>query len=216
VEDDPNISGMAERFLSKEGYSTECCANGEEALARIYERAFDLILLDIMLPGMSGQEILKELRKLHDTPVLMMTALSDDENQLRAFELCADDYIKKPFSMQILVKRAEALLRRSGALKETIRAGRLTLFPETCSVQCGGKSITLTPKEFEILKLLAMNKGRIIRHETMLVRIWGYDFDGNEGIIHASLKKIRDKLPPGLIRTVKGLGYVLEVDDEGN
>lgn len=214
VEDDVHICDMVAKFLRKEGYEAEICSNGEVALGRIYEQRYDLIVLDIMLPGLSGQDILKELRNVYDTPVLMITALSDDENQLRAFEREADDYVTKPFSMQILMKRAEALLRRSGALKAEIKAGRLLLFPETYQAHYDGADISLTPKEFEILKLLAMNRQRIITHETLLIRIWGYDFDGNEGIIHASMKKLRDKLPKDLIRTVKGVGYVLEVSDE--
>jgi two-component system response regulator VanR len=140
----------------------------------------------------------------------MMTALSDDDNQLRAFNNHADDYVAKPFSMQILVKRAEALLRRSGALKKEIQAGKLLLFPESYGVDYGGVKIALTPKEFEILELFARNAGKIITHETLLSRIWGYDFEGNEGIIHASMKKLRDKLPCNIIRTVKGIGYCLE------
>jgi two-component system response regulator VanR len=163
-----------------------------------------------MLPGVNGHELLKELRKIHDTPVLMMTALSDDDNQLRAFENEADDYVIKPFSMPILIKRAEALLRRSGALKKEIHAGKLTLFSETYSIQYESEQIALPPKEFDILHFLVQNKGKIVPHETMLIRIWGYDFPGNEGIIHATMKKLRDKLPAKLIRTVKGVGYCLE------
>ncbi|MDG0873766.1 response regulator transcription factor [Paenibacillus thiaminolyticus] len=153
------------------------------------------------------------MRKINDTPVLMMTALSDDRNQLTAFTNEVDDYVTKPFSMPILVKRVEALLRRSGAIKKEITAGKLTLFPETYGVEYSGGKIQLSPKEFEILMLLAQNRHKIVSHETLLIKIWGYDFDGNEGIIHASIKKLRDKLPKNLIKTVKGIGYCLEVED---
>jgi two-component system response regulator VanR len=210
VEDDDNIRNMVCKFFKKTGYSVDACADGDSALEQFYGDNYHLVILDIMLPSVSGQELLKEFRKIHDTPVLMMTALSDDDTQLRAFENEADDYVTKPFSMPILIKRAEALLRRSGALKKEIHAGKLTLFPETYSIQYENEQIPLPPKEFDILHFLVQNKGRIVPHETMLIRIWGYDFSGNEGIIHATMKKLRDKLPVNLIRTVKGIGYCLE------
>jgi len=211
VEDDTRIQDMVCKFLRKEGWLVDACTNGDGALSLFYDKTYQLIILDIMLPGTNGQELLKEIRQIRDTPVLMMTALSDDENQLRAFNNQADDYVAKPFSMQILVKRAEALLRRSGALKKEIQAGKLILFPETYGAQYDGEKIMLTPKEFEILDMFARNAGKIVSHEALLTRIWGYDFDGNEGIIHASMKKLRDKLPRGIIRTIKGVGYCLEV-----
>ena len=209
VEDDDNIRNMVCRFFKKAGYSVDACADGYSALERFYDNRYQLVILDIMLPGINGQELLKDLRKINDTPVLMMTALSDDDSQLRAFENEADDYVTKPFSMPILIKRAEALLRRSGVLKKEIHVGKLILYPETYSIQYGDKQFPLPPKEFDILHFLVQNKGRIVPHETMLVRIWGYDFTGNEGIIHATMKKLRDKLQVGLIRTVKGVGYCL-------
>jgi len=212
VEDDIRIQDMVCKFLRKEGWLVDTCANGDDALSLFYDKAYQLIILDIMLPGINGQELLKELRQIRDTPVLMMTALSDDDNQLRAFNNQADDYVTKPFSMQILVKRAEALLRRSGALKKEIKVGKLALFFETYGVEYDGKKIMLTPKEFEILEQFARSAGKIISHEALLTRIWGYEFDGNEGIIHASMKKLRDKLPHGIIRTIKGVGYCLEVE----
>ena len=210
VEDDDNIRNMVCRFFEKAGYTVESCADGYSALERFYDKTYHLVILDIMLPFVSGQDLLIELRKNHDTPVLMMTALADDANELRAFENEADDYVTKPFSMPVLIKRAEALLRRSGALKKEINAGKLTLYPETYSIRYGDEQIPLPLKEFELLHFLAQNMGRIVPHETMLIRIWGYDWGGNEGIIHATMKKLRDKLPVNLIRTVKGVGYCLE------
>jgi len=214
VEDDIRIGDMICKFFRKEGWTVDFCANGDKALELFYDKQYHLIILDIMLPGINGQELLKELRKIRETPVLMITALSDNENQLRAFNNHADDYVTKPFSMQILVKRAEALLRRSGVLKKEIRVGKLALFPETHGTEYDGEKITLTPKEFEILELFMRNAGNVIAHESLLTRIWGYDFEGNEGIIHANIKKLRDKLPCNIIRTVKGVGYCLEVENE--
>ena len=214
VEDDAVIRDMVCKFLRKEGWSVDACTDGDDALELIYDNAYHLVLLDIMLPGTNGQVLLKELRQIRDTPVLMMTALSDDGNQLQAFNNQADDYVVKPFSLQILVKRAEALLRRSGALKKELKAGKLVLFPETYGAEYDGVKMSLTPREFEIIELFARNAGKIITHENLLTWIWGYDFDGNEGIIHANIKKLRDKLPSNIIRTVKGVGYCLEVEDE--
>ena len=214
VEDDTRIQDMVCKFLHNEGWVVDACTNGDDALNLLYDKSYQLIILDIMLPGVNGQELLRELRQIRDTPVLMMTALSDDDNQLRAFNNQADDYVTKPFSMQILVKRSEALLRRSGALKKEIHAGKLVLFPETYGVEYDGEKIILTPKEFEILELFVRSAGKIVTHENLLTRIWGYDFEGNEGIIHASMKKLRDKLPCGIIRTIKGVGYCLEVGSD--
>lgn len=215
VEDDPHICSMVKKFLVNAGYDVDTCTDGNKALEQFYIKNYHLVILDIMLPGLNGQDLLKELRKLNDTPVLMMTALSDDNNQIKAFSNEADDYVIKPFSMQILIKRAEALLRRSGVLKKEIRVGKLSLYPETYGVEYNGKNIKLTPKEFDILMLFVQNKDKIIPHETLLVKIWGYDFEGNEGIIHASINKLRNKLPENIIKTIKGVGYCLEdINDE--
>ncbi|TLS48927.1 response regulator transcription factor [Paenibacillus antri] len=210
VEDDVHIREMVGKFLRREGYAVDTCSDGALALERLCNKKYHLVLLDILLPGMNGQELLKELRKTQDTPVLIMSALGDEDNQLAAFANEVDDYVVKPFSLPILVKRVETLLRRSGILKKEIRFGKLALYPESYGVTYAGEAIALTPKEFEILMLFVMNKERIVPRETLLTRIWGYDFDGNEGIVHASIKKLRDKLPEHLIKTVKGVGYRLE------
>jgi len=210
VEDDQSISDIVKKFLVKEGYLVEVCHDGDEALERIYDNSYHLLMLDIMLPGADGHEILKEYRKLSDAPVLMMTALDDDGNEIRAFTNEADDYITKPFSMQVMVKRVEALLRRTGFLKKEICVGKLTLLPESHKAVYAGADIAITPKEYDILMLLAQNAGKVIPHETLLTRIWGYNFDGNEGVVHTTMKRLRDKLPASVIKTVKGVGYCLE------
>ncbi len=115
VEDDEHICNTVKTFLSEVGYKVDTCIEGNEAHKKIYDNSYQLVILDIMLPGMSGHELLQEFRKLNNTPVLMMTALSDDENQIKAFDAEADDYVTKPFKIQLLLKRVEALLRRSGA-----------------------------------------------------------------------------------------------------
>ncbi len=163
-----------------------------------------------VLTGMNGHELLREFRKLNNTPVLMMTALSDDENQIRAFDAEADDYVTKPFKIQLLLKRVEALLRRSGAVAKELHYGKLTLLPEDFKVFYDDEELLLTLKEFEILMLLVQNNGRTLSHEVILSRIWGYDFDGDGSTVHTHIKNLRAKLPDNIIKTVRGVGYRLE------
>ncbi|MDR1245543.1 MAG: response regulator transcription factor, partial [Clostridiales Family XIII bacterium] len=160
VEDDENICNTVKAFLSDAGYKVDACADGDEAYTEFYENTYQLVILDIMLPGMSGYELLRELRKMNNTPVLMMTALSDYENEIMAFDAEADDYVTKPFKIQLLLKRAEALLRRSGALAKELHRGKLTLLPEEFKAVYDDTELTLTLKEFEILMLLVRSKGR--------------------------------------------------------
>jgi two-component system response regulator VanR len=210
VEDDEHICNTVKAFLSEAGYKVDACFDGSEAYARFYENIYQLVILDIMLPGINGLELLREFRRLNDTPVLMMTALSDDENQIRAFDAEADDYVTKPFKIQLLLKRAEALLRRSGALAKEIRCGKLILRPEDFKVFYDGIELTLTLKEFEILMLFMQNKGRTLSHDTILSRVWGYDFEGDVSTVHTHIKNLRAKLPINIINTVRGVGYRLE------
>jgi two-component system, OmpR family, response regulator VanR len=210
VEDDEHIRNTVKTFLTNAGYDVDTSADGDEALELFYNKRHQLVILDILLPGIDGLELLKEIRRLSDVPVLMMTALGDDVYQISAFSKEADDYVIKPFSMQILLKRVAALLRRSGVLKKEIYAGKLTLYPESYKADYAGADLHLTPREFEILVLLTQYKGRVVSHETMISRIWGYDFIGNEGIVHSHVKNLRKKLPIRLIITVKGIGYRLE------
>jgi len=214
VEDDENICNTVKTFLTEAGYKVGACFDGNEALLKFYDNIYQLVILDIMLPGMNGHELLREFRKLNNTPVLMMTALDDDENQIKAFDAEADDYVTKPFKIQILLKRVEALLRRSGALAKEIRYGKLTLRPEDFNAVYDGTEFPLTLKEFELLMLLVQNKGRTLSHDTILSRIWGYDFDGDGSAVHTHIKNLRAKLPENIIKTVRGVGYRIESEEE--
>jgi two-component system, OmpR family, response regulator VanR len=209
AEDDEHIGNAIKAFLLDAGYSVELCADGQAACERLYDKKFHLAILDIMLPGMDGQEILKNFRKSGDVPVIMITALSGDANELRAFDNLADDFIAKPFSMQILLKRVEALLRRSGALQKEIRFGSLCLNRETFKAFWAEQELPLTLREFEILALLANNENRVVSHETLLNKIWGYDYYSSEGTVHTHIKNLRAKLPVNIIKTVRGVGYCL-------
>ena len=215
VEDDTHIRETVKAYLMDAGYQVDTCASGNDALEKFYDNIYHLIILDIMLPEVNGHELLKELRKLHDTPVLMMTALDDETNEIKAFTNEADDYVTKPFTIEILLKRVEALLRRSGVLKKEVCFGKLTLFPEAYKAEYDGANIDLTTKEFDILFLLVQNKNKILSQESLLIKIWGYDFEGGDGIVHVNIKRLRDKLPVNIIKTIKGAGYRLtEVGDD--
>jgi two-component system response regulator VanR len=210
AEDDEHIGKALRAFLVDAGYRVELCADGAEAWERLYERKFHLVILDILLPRMDGQEILRNFRRVSDAPVMMITALSGEGSQIRAFDNLADDYIQKPFSMRVLLKRVEALLRRSGVLEKEIRRGELLLNRERFKASWKGAELPLTLREFEILALLAADEGRVISHETLLGKIWGSDYDASEGTVHTHIKNLRAKLPENIIRTVRGVGYALE------
>jgi len=209
AEDDEHIGNTIKAFLLDSGYHVELCKDGDSACERLYNGKFNLVILDIMLPGMDGQEILKEFRKISDIPVMMITALSGDSPQLKAFDNLADDFVAKPFSMQVLLKRVEALLRRSGALQKEINYGALYLNRETYKALWKGNELPLTLKEFEILSLLVNYENRVLSHETLLNKIWGYDYYSSEGIVHTHIKNLRAKLPENIIKTVRGVGYTL-------
>ena len=210
VEDDLNILNSVKVFLENEGYMVDACEDGDLAMEKIYDNSYHLAILDIMLPGADGHTILKELRNLNNTPVLMLSALTDEGNQIRSFDNEADDYVTKPFKIQLLLKRVEALLRRSGALSKDIRFGGITLYPEDFKVFYDGKELPLTLKEFEILHLLIQNKNRTMTQETIMSRVYGYDFDRTGNSVQAHIKNIRAKLPVDIIKTVRGVGYRLE------
>ena len=216
VEDDEHIINSVSAFLQGEGYSVDTCTCGDVAMEKIHENGYHLAILDIMLPGTDGHAILKELRSLSDIPVLMLSALSDDGNQIRSFDGEADDYVTKPFKIQLLLKRVEALLRRSGALAKEVRYGNLTLYPEDYKVifnangDVVGNEISLTLKEFEIILLLVQNKGRTLSHEAIMSRVYGYDFDRLENTVQVHIKNLRAKLPEDIIKTVRGVGYRVE------
>ena len=212
AEDDTHIGNTIKAFLADAGYHVELCTDGAAAFDLLFNKKFNLVILDIMLPGMNGQEILKELRKESDVPVIMITALSGDKEHLKAFDNLADDFVAKPFSMQVLLKRTEALLRRSGALQKEIKTGNLCLNRETFKAFWDDKELPLTLREFEILCLLAANEEKVISHDTLLTKIWGYDYYSGEGTVHTHIKNLRAKLPCNIIKTVRGVGYQLEAE----
>jgi len=212
AEDDVHIGNTIKAFLVDAGYNVELCTDGQYACERLFDKKFNLVILDIMLPGMNGQEILKEFRKTNDVPVMMITALGGDNPQLKAFDNLADDFVAKPFSMQVLLKRVEALLRRSGAFQKEIKIGDLRLNKETFKAFWKDQELPLTLREYEILCLLANYENRVLPHDTLLTKIWGYDYYSSEGTLHTHIKNLRAKLPQNIIKTVRGVGYSLEME----
>ena len=207
VEDDKIICDTVKTFLVEAGYLVDTCYDGDDALEQFYSKKYQLVILDIMLPGTNGKELLREFRQVSSAPVLMMTALTEDKHQIDAFDNRADDYVTKPFSIPILLRRVEALLRRCGVLQDSIVFGGFTLYPESYKAHYEGKEITLTPKEFEILLYLVRHRGKVISHESLLTNVWGFDYEGDERVVHTYIKNLRNKLPVNIIKTVRSIGY---------
>ncbi|MCQ2531224.1 MAG: response regulator transcription factor [Saccharofermentans sp.] len=216
VEDSTKIrEGVCEYFemMSQGSIMMDQAATGTEGLAKIKENKYDLVILDIMLPGASGFDICKELRKTSDCPVFFLTALGNEENILKGYEIGGDDYIVKPFSVKELYCKAEALVRRMKSQEvKSIKMDELELNPFTMQVFVNGVEIELPPKEYFILKLLMENKGQVFSRESIINRVWEYDFDGTDRVVDSQIKKLRKNLGESgkRIVTLFGRGYKIQ------
>lgn len=211
VEDDRNIRSTLCEYLRLARYEVTECEDGQEAVS-LYDREDpDLVILDIMLPGMSGLDVLKELRKRDSTlPVIMLTALGDEETQMNAYEAKVDDYVVKPFSIPVFLKKIESLLRRCGKLKgEELIYGHLRIDISGYTVFWDSAPLELTLTEFELLKTLVQHHGQILNSSQLLDQVWGFDYIGEERIVDAHIKNLRRKLPENIINTAKGVGYYI-------
>lgn len=212
VEDDITTNEAICEYMQSAGHTTFSAFDGEQGLKIVKERPIDLVILDIMLPKITGLEVLKELRVQSQIPVLMLTALDDESIQASSFDEEADDYITKPFSMLLLGKRVTALLRRSGKTSELhqIQFGDITI--DFGGYTASGKNgqIDLTPKEIDLLKLLVEHKGLVLTRSQILDELWGYDYPIIERTIDTYIKNLRKKLNLDRIITVKGVGYKYE------
>ena len=217
IEDEEAIQGVVKAFLEDEGYNVVLASDGLEGMEKFREYHPDLILLDLMLPKMNGFSVCEAIRKESQVPIIMLTALDDDDSQMKGFDALADDYITKPFSMPLVVKHIEAVLRRAeqgGAAPNTvIRYKEITVDTDSLTVLVGTESVSLTTREFEILKLLLENQGRVVSRERLLDTVWGYDYVGDEKIINTHIKNIRKKLGVDYIETMRGAGYKIEKED---
>ncbi|WP_430536615.1 response regulator transcription factor [Listeria rocourtiae] len=214
VEDDPNILEVTRAFLIAEGYEVFASENGMEAFGVFESQTFDLIIMDIMMPKMDGYTLCELIRIKSSTPILMLTALGEEDSELKGFELGADDYIQKPFSYKVLLKRVEALIRRSSTESPDnipiLELAEITLNTESFQVTSHGQSVELTRKEFDILRLLMKNPGRVFTREMLLEQAWDYEYIVDTKIINTHIKNLRKKLATDKIQTVRGAGYKMD------
>lgn len=214
VEDDKDINEVVSEYMKDAGYVVLSAVTGTSAYALIRENsAIDLFILDIMLPGVNGLELLKRIRaseQHREKPVLMLTALGDDETQILSFDELADDYVIKPFSPRVLVKRVEKLSRAVRSGQKQLRCGSIVLDNDSFEVFDEGELLRLTFREFELLGTLMANAGKVLNRQQLLNHAWGYDYFGDERIVDVHIKNLRKKLISDAIVTVKGVGYKLE------
>lgn len=217
VEDEPTLAGSIRRGLEAEGFAVDHAADGHDGLWRAREGSYEAIVLDIMLPGMNGYEICRTLRKEEIwTPILMLTAKDGEYDEADAFELGADDYLRKPFSHVVLVARIRSLARRGSAPRPSaIAVGDLELNPATMTCRRGDTPIELTPREFSVLETLLRRSPGVVSKTELLDSVWGVDFDGDPNIVEVYVGYVRRKIdrPFGAetVRTVRGVGYQVAV-----
>ncbi len=214
VEDAYKSQQLLQQFLTSNGYKVDCANDGLEGIQMYKDRNYNLILLDIVMPNLDGFSMCKMIRKESDVPIIFVTALSSESDQIKGFDLLCDDYIVKPFSYNLLIKRIEAVLRRSKEDKAGVYLTfeKIKLNLKTYSAEIDGKIIDLTLKEFNILKSLIENYPQVVTREKLLDSIWGYDYFGDTRIVDAHIKNIRKKIILPYIKTVKGIGYTLQKD----
>lgn len=213
-EDDRNTNQVICEFLKESGYNVTASFDGESAVESFFEKQYDLVILDIMLPRKTGMEVLKEIRSLSNVPVIMLTALADEYTQIKSFDLQADEYVTKPFYPIVLVKRATALLRRSHPIdKTTVSFEDITVDFSSYTITKNKNQIPLTTKEFEILKILIENQGTVLSRPQILDSVWSFDSDISDRIVDTHIKNLRKKLDCHSIQTVKGIGYKFEVSE---
>ena len=211
VEDDTTINQVICEFLKESNYAVTPVFDGGEALLQFEAESFDLVILDMMLPTMSGLDVLKEIRKTSQIPVMILTALDDEYTQLVSFNHLISDYVTKPFSPLILVKRIENILRRNTVASE-ITVGDLTVSIDDCPVYWQEEKMPLTKKEYEILQALAKRKDHLVTRDQLMNTIWGYS-ELDSRVLDNHIKNIRKKIPGIPLKTITGMGYQLGGED---
>jgi two-component system copper resistance phosphate regulon response regulator CusR len=218
VEDEDKTRTYLKQGLTEAGFVCDCAADGVSGLHHLQTQAYDLAILDVMLPGMNGWAIVQELRKTHRTPVLFLTARDDVDCRVKGLELGADDYLAKPFDFVELLARVRSLLRRGQAGESPIlRVANLELDLVRRKAKRQGKTILLTAKEFSLLWLLMRRQGEILPRSLIASQVWDINFDSDTNVVDAAIRRVRAKVDdayePKLIHTVRGMGYVLEQRD---
>ena len=213
VEDEENIALFVKMELEYEGYKVEVCDDGIKGLEFSIENEYDLILLDLMLPKLNGLEVCRRLRKVKNTPIIMLTARDDVMDKVTGFQTGADDYVSKPFAIEELLARIEALLRRVNANKpiaNKLEFNDISIDMDARIVIQDGEEINLTTKEYELLVELMKNKNKVLSRDSLLENIWGYDYEAETNVIDVYIRHLRSKLKnDGYIQTVRGIGYVI-------
>lgn len=217
VDDESRMRKLVKDFLTKKGFTVIEAGDGEEAVDKFFEvKDIALIILDVMMPKMDGWQVCREIRQYSKVPIIMLTAKSDEKDELQGFDLGVDEYITKPFSPKILVARVEAILRRSNVLAadDTMEAGGIELNKAAHEVVIDGKSVELSYKEFELLAYFMSNQGVALSRERILNNVWNYDYFGDARTIDTHVKKLRSKLGAKgeYIKTIWGMGYKFEVN----
>ena len=217
VDDESRMRKLVKDFLTKKGFTVIEAGDGEEAVDKFFEvKDIALIILDVMMPKMDGWQVCREIRQYSKVPIIMLTAKSDEKDELQGFDLGVDEYITKPFSPKILVARVEAILRRSNVLAadDTMEAGGIELNKAAHEVLIDGKSVELSYKEFELLAYFMSNQGVALARERILNNVWNYDYFGDARTIDTHVKKLRSKLGAKgeYIKTIWGMGYKFEVN----
>ena len=214
VEDDFDIQELLQNFLQAANYKVTIASDGVEALSFFANQQYDLILLDIMLPKIDGFTVCELIRKQSQVPIIMLTALNGEEEQIKGLDLQVDDYITKPFSMPILIRKIAAVLRRSTMIPDqehqTISYTNLILDLDSYSASINGESHELTQREFEVLRELLLNQGRVLTRQNLLDRLWKYDFLGDERVVDTHIKNLRKKLGIDFIKTIGGVGSIID------
>ncbi|AHC19775.1 response regulator transcription factor [Paenibacillus sp. FSL M7-0802] len=216
VDDDPHIRELVGHFLRMEGLEVVEAVDGLDAMRIFDQIKVDLLVLDIMMPGMDGWELCRKLREQTDLPLLMLTAKGETSQIVKGFALGTDDYLVKPFDPMVLVARVKALLKRYRIMaSKSVTVGDLVLRSDTFECRAGEKEITLPLKEFELLFKLASYPGKTFTRDQLIEQIWGYDYEGDERTVDVHIKRLRERFPEARhsfrISTIRGLGYRLEV-----
>lgn len=226
VEDEKDIQEILKNYLTDAGYSVVLANDGVDGIAKFHKGSFDLVLLDVMMPKIDGFGVCELIRRESDVPIMILTALDEEACQIKGFDLKADDYVTKPFSMPILLRKIAAILRRTKRIEEQgaiiykslevdVEGHHVYLRQEDAG-EIGEKKqeIELTQKEFEMLYVLLVNKGIVLTRQKLLNMVWGEDYYGEERIVDTHIKNIRKKLGPHIINTIRGVGYRIDKENQ--
>lgn len=222
VEDEEDIQKILENYLVDQGYAVTLARDGVDGIAAFHNGAFDLVLLDIMMPKIDGFGVCELIRRESNVPIIMLTALDEEAYQIRGFDMKADDYVTKPFSMPILLRKIAAILRRTQREEDqqtiSYREVRVDVAGHhvyVCHTETGEQTeVSLTQKEFELLYVLLVNQGIVLTRQKLLNMVWGEDYYGEERIVDTHIKNVRKKLGVALISTIRGVGYRIDKENE--